>query len=184
MGRAACKSRSETGRLRPRARASAAGEPHLPELRTHDRWGRRIDQIECSSRWHELMTLAMRDEFHSLCWTKSQAGAQWRGAVSYLCNQAENGVCCPLGTTYSATADLASRSGPRAEFGKLVTSTTSTDVSFAERKNGAAGRHGDDREAGRSDRRQTQTSATKNSDGIEFARGHKWFVSGRTRTCS
>jgi hypothetical protein len=76
---------------------------NLPELRTHDRWGRRIDQIEFHPAWHELMTLAMRDEFHSLCWTKPRPGAQMaRAAVSYLWNQGENGVCCPLGMTYSA----------------------------------------------------------------------------------
>src|SRR3954447_8804714 len=34
---------------------------NLPELRTHDRWGRRIDQVEFHPAWHELMTLAMRD---------------------------------------------------------------------------------------------------------------------------
>ena len=61
---------------------------NLPELRTHDRWGRRIDQIEFHPAWHELMTLAMRDEFHSLCWTKPRPGAQVaRAAVSYLWNQ-------------------------------------------------------------------------------------------------
>ena len=43
MGRAACKRGRQTGWLRARARAGAAGRP---ELRTHDRWGNRIDQIE------------------------------------------------------------------------------------------------------------------------------------------
>src|SRR6516164_1315914 len=49
---------------------------NLPELRTHDRWGHRIDQIEFHPAWHELMSLGMRDEFHCLCWNKPRVGAQ------------------------------------------------------------------------------------------------------------
>src|SRR6202042_3834577 len=81
---------------------------NLPELRTHDRWGRRVDQIEFHPAWHELMSLAMRDEFHSLCWTKPKPGAQVaRAAVSFLWNQGENGVCCPLGMTYQRSQSCA-----------------------------------------------------------------------------
>ena len=51
---------------------------------------RRIDQVEFHPAWHELMSLAMRDEFHSLSWTKPGKGAQVaRAAVSYLWNQGE-----------------------------------------------------------------------------------------------
>ena len=40
---------------------------NLPELRTHDRFGNRIDQIEFHPAWHELMGLAFgqRDAFAS-----------------------------------------------------------------------------------------------------------------------
>jgi len=69
---------------------------NLPELRTHDRWGNRIDQIEFHPAWHELMSLGTRDEFHSLCWIRPRAGAQVaRGAISYLWNQGENGILLP-----------------------------------------------------------------------------------------
>ncbi len=84
------------------------------------------------------MTLAMRDEFHSLCWAKPKPGAQVaRAAVSYLWNQGENGVCCPLGMTYSAIPILRRDPARWAEFGKLVMSTAMTDVPFRQRKNGA-----------------------------------------------
>ena len=34
------------------------------------------------------------------CWTRPREGAQVaRAAVSYLWNQGENGICCPLGMT-------------------------------------------------------------------------------------
>ena len=42
---------------------------HGPELRTHDRYGNRIDWIEFHPAWHELMGLAFAREVPSLAWT-------------------------------------------------------------------------------------------------------------------
>src|SRR5215467_10046543 len=42
-----------------------------PELRTHDRFGHRIDQIECHPAWHELMRLAFGQGLHSFAWVHS-----------------------------------------------------------------------------------------------------------------
>jgi putative acyl-CoA dehydrogenase len=76
---------------------------HIPELRTHDRFGNRIDCVDLHPAWHELMALAIGQETHSLAWTETRAGAQVaRAALSYLWNQGENGICCPIGMTYSA----------------------------------------------------------------------------------
>jgi putative acyl-CoA dehydrogenase len=152
---------------------------NLPELRTHDRWGRRIDQIEFHPAWHELMTLAMRDEFHSLCWTKPKPGAQVaRAAVSFLWNQGENGVCCPLGMTYSAIPILRRDPARWAEFGKLVMSTDydGRPLPAAQKRGGTVGMAMTEKQGG-SDLRQTQTTATKNSDGTYSLVGHKWFFS-------
>jgi len=148
---------------------------NLPELRTHDRWGRRVDQIEFHPAWHELMTLAMRDEFHSLCWTKPKPGAQVaRAAVSFLWNQGENGVCCPLGMTYSAIPILRRDPDRWADFGKLVTSTDydGRPLPAAQKRGGTVGMAMTEKQGG-SDLRQTQTTATKNSDGTYSLVGHK-----------
>jgi putative acyl-CoA dehydrogenase len=152
---------------------------NLPELRTHDRWGRRVDQIEFHPAWHELMTLAMRDEFHSLCWTKPKPGAQVaRAAVSFLWNQGENGVCCPLGMTYSAIPILRRDPARWAEFGTLVMSTDydGRPLPAAQKRGGTVGMAMTEKQGG-SDLRQTQTTATKNSDGTYSLVGHKWFFS-------
>jgi putative acyl-CoA dehydrogenase len=88
---------------------------HLPELRTHDRFGNRVDRIDFHPAWHELMTLAIGHETHALCWNHPQPGAQVaRGALSYIWNQGENGICCPIGMTYSAFRCCAAirRAGP------------------------------------------------------------------------
>ena len=79
----------------------------LPELRTHDRFGNRIDQIDFHPAWHELMRLAIGQEVHSLSWTESRPGAQVaRAALSYLWNQGENGIMCPILMTYASVPTL------------------------------------------------------------------------------
>lgn len=152
---------------------------NLPELRTHDRWGRRVDQIEFHPAWHELMGLAMHDEFHSLCWTKPREGSQVaRAAVSYLWNQGENGICCPLGMTYSAIPVLQRDPERWAEFGQLITSSDYDGRSLpaAQKRGGTVGMAMTEKQGG-SDLRQTQTVATRNADGTYALTGHKWFFS-------
>jgi putative acyl-CoA dehydrogenase len=152
---------------------------NLPELRTHDRWGRRVDQIEFHPAWHELMGLAMGDEFHSLAWTEPRRGAQVaRAAVSYLWNQGENGICCPLGMTYSAIPVLRRDPARWAEHGALVTSVVYDERPLppSQKRGGTVGMAMTEKQGG-SDLRQTQTVATRNSDGTYSLVGHKWFFS-------
>ena len=152
---------------------------NLPELRAHDRWGRRIDQIEFHPAWHELMSFGMRDEFHSLCWTKPRAGAQVaRAAVSYLWNQGENGICCPLGMTYSAIPILQRDRARWADYGRLVSSSDydGRPLPAAQKRGGTVGMAMTEKQGG-SDLRQTQTTAEKNADGTYSLVGHKWFFS-------
>src|SRR5688572_33307027 len=46
-----------------------------PRLRTFDRYGHRIDEVEFHRAWHDLMDLAVRHELHSLPWTSDSPGA-------------------------------------------------------------------------------------------------------------
>lgn len=58
-----------------------------PELRTHDRFGQRIDWVEFHPAWHELMALAFRHEVPSLAWTTQEAnGHLGRAVISYIWN--------------------------------------------------------------------------------------------------
>ncbi|XOT97721.1 acyl-CoA dehydrogenase, partial [Alcaligenes pakistanensis] len=41
---------------------------HIPELKTHDRFGNRIDWLEFHPSWHELMSLAWQHEVPNLSW--------------------------------------------------------------------------------------------------------------------
>ena len=67
---------------RPSSAAIAGGEAlawgvqantNPPVLRTHDRYGHRIDEVEFHPAWHELMRLAVHHELHALPWRDSAA---------------------------------------------------------------------------------------------------------------
>jgi hypothetical protein len=83
---------------------------HLPELRTHDRFGHRIDVVEFHPVYHELMGLIFGCQAHSFAWTHDRPGAHVaRAALSYLWNQGENGICCPMGMTFASIPALQAR---------------------------------------------------------------------------
>ena len=43
-----------------------------PKLRTHDRYGNRVDIPEFHPSWHELLRLGIGHELHSLPWSDPQ----------------------------------------------------------------------------------------------------------------
>src|SRR5579871_5766889 len=128
--------------------ATVGGEPFVwgqqanaypPVLRTHDRFGHRIDEVEYHPAWHALMRRAIEHELHALPWRAARPGAHVaRAALFYLQSQAEAGHGCPISMTYAVLPAL--RVHP-------------DDVRPAPAAGGAEGRgalrHGDDREAGR-----------------------------------
>ena len=60
---------------------------NLPELRTHDRFGHRVDVVEFHPAYHELMALIFEGETHSFAWANPRAGAHVaRAGLSYLWN--------------------------------------------------------------------------------------------------
>lgn len=152
---------------------------HGPELRSHDRFGNRVDRIEFHPAWHELMTLAIGQRTHSLCWVEPRAGAQVaRGALSYLWNQGENGICCPIGMTYSAIPVLRRDPDRWAEWGELIVSARHDPRQIRpQEKTGATVGMAMTEKQGGSDLRQTQTLASPNGDGTWSLVGHKWFFS-------
>ena len=78
-----------------------------PKLRTHDRYGNRIDIPEFHPAWHDLMRLGISHELHSLPWREPQHGAHVARAAAFMCfSQAEAGVGCPISMTYSVVPAL------------------------------------------------------------------------------
>ena len=80
---------------------------HPPELRTHDRYGHRIDEVHYHPAYHRLMAQAMEAQVHAIAWTHRGPGAQVaHAALLYLHAQAEAGSCCPLTMTHAAVPAL------------------------------------------------------------------------------
>ncbi len=157
---------------------------NLPELRTHDRFGHRIDAIEFHPAYHELMGLLFAGETHSFAWTHHRPGAHVvRGALSYLWNQGENGICCPMGMTFAATAALRHDPALLAEWSPLINAAAyDPRPLFARHKAGATVGMAMTEKQGGSDLRATITTArpatSRRGSGAPYLiTGHKWFFS-------
>src|SRR5579863_7702809 len=68
---------SELGRLAGAAHAQEQGmlaNENPPKLRTHDRYGHRIDEVEFHPAWHDLMTTAISHGLHAAPWRDQRPG--------------------------------------------------------------------------------------------------------------
>ena len=125
---------------------------HLPELRTHDRFGNRADIVEFHPAYHELMRLIFETakRIRSPGPTSARARMSARGVMSYLWNQGENGICCPMGMTFAAEPRFVTTQALYDEWVPQIHPRRlrrAADPREAEDRH--HGRHGDDREAGR-----------------------------------
>ena len=158
-----------------------------PELRSHDRFGNRVDEIEFHPAWHELMGRLRGSSYHSLSWTTARSGAHVaRAAISYLWNQAENGVCCPGAMTFASIAALKTDANLLARFQEKILSPEydSRPVAPAQKKALGVGMAMTEKQGG-SDLRQIETTATpaamRSGPGASYLlTGHKWFFSAPT----
>jgi putative acyl-CoA dehydrogenase len=74
---------------------------YTPELKTHDRFGNRIDWVEFHPSWHELMSLAWKHEVPNLRLARERDGRPLSPAP-----------CCPTCGTRSSTGPRAPRAWP------------------------------------------------------------------------
>jgi putative acyl-CoA dehydrogenase len=80
---------------------------HPPVLRSFDRYGHRVDEVEFHPAWHELMAVALRAGLHASPWAEPKPGAHVaRAAGTYMLTQVESGVYCPVAMTYGAVPTL------------------------------------------------------------------------------
>jgi len=152
---------------------------HLPQLRTHDRFGERIDAVDYHPAYHELMTLAFGAGLHSLAWKTQRAGAfVARAALNYLWNQTENGTSCPVTMTFAAVQVMRNDAQLAAEWEpKLLADAYDPRALQLSQKRAATVGMAMTEKQGGSDLRSNQTAATQLGDGAYTLEGHKWFCS-------
>lgn len=101
---------AEAGRLFASARVlrlAALANEHPPQLHTHDRQGRRIDEVKFHPAWHELLEMSVSRGSVAQPWTDDRAGAQVaRAALFFLHAQAETGTQCPIAMSFGAVPVL------------------------------------------------------------------------------
>ena len=95
-----------------------------PQLRTHDRFGNRIDEVEFHPAWHRLLGLGVEHALHAAPWREPRAGAHVARAAGFLTlAQVEAGVGCPLSMTFASLATLREEPELYDEWKPLLTST-------------------------------------------------------------
>jgi putative acyl-CoA dehydrogenase len=177
---------SDFGALMGRAETLRLGElanRHPPTLRTHDRFGHRVDEVEFHPAWHELMRIGVAHQHHSLPWTNPRAGAHVaRAALNMLRHQVDEGASCPLTMTFAVVPSLRLQPELAAEWLPRILSDE-YDPRFippSQKRGVLFGMALTERQGG-SDVQSNTTRAlplNKKGPGAEYEiNGHKWFCS-------
>ncbi|WP_256104738.1 acyl-CoA dehydrogenase family protein [Streptomyces sp. ODS05-4] len=156
----------------------AQADAYPPVLRTHDRYGNRIDEVDFHPAWHRLLGHAVTNGLTN-AW--GRPGGHVRRAAGFLVwTQAEPGHGCPLSMTHAAVPAL--RADP--ELAAFWEPKLTSQVYEGERLAAPADRTGVlfgmgmTEKQGGSDVRANTTSAWPLAAAGEYAlTGHKWFCS-------
>jgi putative acyl-CoA dehydrogenase len=156
-----------------------------PQLKTHDRFGNRRDEVEFHPAWHELMTLMVGHGVQAQPWVEPREGAHVARAAAYVMHaQVENGTQCPLTMTYAVYPVLKKQAATspwikNAWLPKIVSTNYDSRFLPVEQKTGALIGMGMTEKQGGSDVRANTTRATLIAGSSNEYRitGHKWFFS-------
>ena len=153
---------------------------HEPELRTHDRYGNRIDEVEFHPSWHRLMGVAVAEGLAGAPWADERPGAHVaRTARGLVWGHTDAGHGCPTSMTYAAVPALRATPELAAVYEPLLTSRVYDPVlRVPTEKRGLLAGMGMTEKQGGSDVRTNTTAATPTAEpGVYTLRGHKWFTS-------
>ncbi|MFF3511429.1 acyl-CoA dehydrogenase family protein [Streptomyces sp. NPDC002573] len=148
-----------------------------PKLRTHDRYGNRIDEVEFHPAWHRLLGKGVSAGL-TAAWVRP-GGHVRRAAAFTVWSQVEAGNGCPLSMTHAAVPALRTDPALAAEWEPRLTSLVyERGLRPAAQKAGVLFGMGMTEKQGGSDVRANTTEARPLAeDGTYELRGHKWFCS-------
>lgn len=161
-----------------------AANRNSPELKAFDRYGMRINQVDYHPAYHDLMKIAIENQVPSFAWRDEKPGSQVaHAALTYMFNQPEGGVMCPMAMTYSAipalrhTPALADEWIPRL----LSTQYDARDIPVEQKYGATMGMFMTEKQGG-SDVRSNSTKAIPVSAQLGptaeyLLTGHKYFCS-------
>src|SRR5437773_5825549 len=173
----------DLGRLAGTQRAIDWGyqaNAHPPHLRSHDRFGERLDEVEFHPAWHELMKIAIGHGLHALPWREPRPGAHAaRAAAFYVWSQVKGGHGCPVSMTFAAIPTLRKSPSLAAQWEPLIT-TLDYDPGMrpaAMKKGALVGMAMTERQGGSDVRTNTTRAAPTGTNGEHLLSGQKWFCS-------
>ena len=159
---------------------------HGPELHTHDRFGRRLDEVEFHPSYHALMGAATSAGLHGSPWAEgaeAHGHAHVRRAAGFmLFTELEPSILCPISMTYAVTPALRGNAAIYADWGPGLTSRAYDPALRVWRgKPGLTMGMGMTEKQGGSDVRANTSQALPDGHdawGRRFSvTGHKWFFS-------
>ena len=154
-----------------------------PQLKSHSRFGHRIDQVEFHPSYHVLMTAATAAGLHGTPWGEGAANPHLSRATGFmLFTELEPSMLCPISMTYAVTPALRDNPAIHADWAPQLTSRAyDPALKLWKDKTGVTMGMGMTEKQGGSDVRANTTQAVSaGSDhwGQRFSvTGHKWFFS-------
>ncbi|MEU3526343.1 DNA alkylation response protein [Streptomyces sp. NPDC038707] len=151
-----------------------------PVLRTHDRYGHRVDEVDFHPSWHHLMRTAVAEGLAGAPWADARPGAHVaRTAGGLVWGHTEAGHGCPTSMTYAAVPALRAQPDLAKVYEPLLTSREyDPELRVPADKPGLLAGMGMTEKQGGSDVRTNTTTATPTGEpGVYTLRGHKWFTS-------
>ncbi|WP_107481489.1 acyl-CoA dehydrogenase family protein [Streptomyces malaysiense] len=151
-----------------------------PVLRTHDRYGNRVDEVDFHPSWHHLMRAAVEAGLAGSAWADERPGAHVaRTAGGLVWGHTEAGHGCPTSMTYAAVPALRAQPELAKVYEPLLTSREyEPGLRVPAEKPGLIAGMGMTEKQGGSDVRTNTTTATPTGEpGVYTLRGHKWFTS-------
>ncbi|MGM9489858.1 isovaleryl-CoA dehydrogenase [Ideonella sp. YS5] len=155
---------------------------HKPVLHTHDRQGRRVDEVEFHPSYHALIGSVIGHGLHGTPWAEGPGGHLRRAAGFILFTELEASVMCPVSMSYAVTPALRANAALHADWGGKVTAPAYDDRPLpVGAKGGVTLGMGMTEKQGGSDVRANTTHAERDGEDRWGERyritGHKWFFS-------
>jgi putative acyl-CoA dehydrogenase len=153
-------------------------EKNPPQLRSFDRYGRRLDEVEFHPAYHQLMDLGLKAGIAAGAWRAKEAGHVLHSALMFLMGEADGGVCCPMSMTYAVVPALRAEPAVAAEWEPRVTTGDYDPRSIPAKEKRAAtmGMAMTEKQGGSDIRANSTVARSIGGDEYELT-GHKWFCS-------
>jgi putative acyl-CoA dehydrogenase len=152
---------------------------HPPVLRTHDRYGNRIDEVDYLPQYHDLMRTAVQHGLHGAPWIDDRVGSHVARAAKVLAwSPSDAGHMCPISMTYAVVPALRTTPDLAAAYEPLLTNCVyDYGLRAPLGKRGLIAGMSMTEKQGGSDVRANTTRAVAQGDGTYRLTGHKWFTS-------